>query len=219
MMRYAVVVLAMLALAMPVQAAFDMYLRMDPIQGEATDRDHAGWIDVYAFGIGIQQTGGTGSGGAAGTAELTEFYLRGPLSKASPKLFEAVVLGRHFDQAILDIVANVAGNPRVLADWTMDNVLVTSYKTSASVTDERLTDYYTLVFERVVYGYNEWEGDRLKGRVEAEWDLRVPPRSSVTVEGTVDNFQFLTGTLTPEPATLALLGLGAAGLAARRRRT
>jgi type VI secretion system Hcp family effector len=131
MIRYAVVVLAMLALAMPVQAAFDMYLRMDPIQGEATDRDHQGWIDVYAFGIGIQQTGGTGSGGASGSVQLTELYLKGPLSKASPKLFEGVVMGRHFDQAVLDIVANVAGTPRLLADWTMDNVLVTSYKTTS----------------------------------------------------------------------------------------
>jgi type VI secretion system secreted protein Hcp len=218
MIRYAVVVLAMLALAMPVQAAFDMYLRMDPIQGGATDRDHQGWIDVYAFGIGIQQTGGTGSGGASGSVQLTELYLKGPLSKASPKLFEGVVMGRHFDQAVLDIVANVAGTPRLLADWTMDNVLVTSYKTSASVTDDLLTDYYTLVFDRVVYGYNEWEGDRLKGRVEAEWDLRGSPKAQVTVTGTVEDFQFLTGTLTPEPATLALLALGGLGVLVHSRR-
>ena len=57
--------------------AFNAFLKADGIDGESTDSNHKGWIEVleYQHGVSQQTVGSTSSGGGrgAGRADFKEF--------------------------------------------------------------------------------------------------------------------------------------------------
>jgi len=42
--------------------AFDTYLKIDTVDGEATQANHAGWIEIYSFSWGASNPTTIGSG-------------------------------------------------------------------------------------------------------------------------------------------------------------
>ena len=70
----------------------DYFLKFDGIDGESTDTDHKGEIEVLSWSWGLSQTGitSTGSGLSAGKVSFQDFHFVASNSKASPKLYEKI---------------------------------------------------------------------------------------------------------------------------------
>jgi type VI secretion system secreted protein Hcp len=91
------------------------FLRVDStdgaIDGEATAKGHEQWIDVLGFdGDAVAPvTSGSGGGGGAGKVDLKPIVITKPIDKSTPKLFEALVTGRHLPAVQIDFV-RAAGN-------------------------------------------------------------------------------------------------------------
>jgi type VI secretion system secreted protein Hcp len=78
------------------------FLRIDGIDGESTDPDHPGEIDVASWSWGV--TGSAGSptgGGGAGKPDFAVFQVVAQISRASPLLVRSAATGRHHKTAVL----------------------------------------------------------------------------------------------------------------------
>jgi type VI secretion system secreted protein Hcp len=83
--------------------ATDYFLDIDGIKGEATDKTHAGKIQLLSFGWGASNTGSfaTNSGGGAGKATFSDFSFAMNINKASPELMLSCATGKHIAKAQL----------------------------------------------------------------------------------------------------------------------
>jgi len=207
MIKVIVTVLGAAVLAVPAEAAFDMFLKIEGVPGESTDAGHAGWIDLLSFSIGVTQ--------AVETLEVSPLRITKAIDKASPKLFLYAIQEEPITTALME-VAEPGGN--VIADFTLENALVSSFRSGGSVGETLPIEEVSFNFGQVAYGYNEYDalGNRT-GRLLATWDLETGTTSLMTM-GEVPNFQFITESLSPEPATLSLLAMGSLLLLRRRRK-
>jgi type VI secretion system secreted protein Hcp len=95
--------------------AFDAYIQIDGIPGEALDEKHKDWIEVLGYQYGATQaTSATASSSGGASSErvaLSDFTIRKPVDKASAKLFEACCKGTHISKLKLNV--NRAGGDKV----------------------------------------------------------------------------------------------------------
>jgi hypothetical protein len=79
--------------------AFDIFVRIDGIEGESTDDQHPGWIEVFNYKVALKQkkstTASNAGGATAGRADFKPFNFKRPVDKASPKLAIACADGTH----------------------------------------------------------------------------------------------------------------------------
>lgn len=77
--------------------AFDAYIKIDNIPGEALDNDHKDWIEMLSYQFGMTQdistTASSAGGAAAGRAHLGDLQVTKHIDRASPKLFESAASG------------------------------------------------------------------------------------------------------------------------------
>ena len=86
--------------------AVDYYLKLDGIQGEATDQDFKDQINLLSFSWGGSQVSSRypNGGSGAGKVELSDFSIMKHYDKSSPQLFKALVSGTHIETAVLSAV-------------------------------------------------------------------------------------------------------------------
>ncbi len=90
--------------------AFDTYLWIDGIPGEATRQGYEKWIEVESFSWGANNRANvaSGTGGmGAGRADVTSFFVTKLTDASSPILFESCCTGKHLKS--LKVVLNKAG--------------------------------------------------------------------------------------------------------------
>lgn len=133
--------------------AFDAFLKLDGIDGESTDQQHKGEIDVLSWSWGATQAiaTGTGGGSTAGKVSMQDFHFVSRVNKASPKLFESCASGKHIDTATLSVRK---GGDRAF-DYikiTMSNVLVSGYL-PAGAPDDAASEEVSLNFAKIEFEY------------------------------------------------------------------
>jgi type VI protein secretion system component Hcp len=106
------------------------YLQIPGIDGEVTDRDYAGWIDVESvkFGDPGDRGGGGSGGGGTGRINLTDVSLTKKWDKASGELMKATATGKHFPKVTL------AGRARSTSSSSMSSKTVLSPPTPPAST-------------------------------------------------------------------------------------
>jgi type VI secretion system secreted protein Hcp len=132
--------------------AFDVFLKIEGIDGESQDKDHKGEIEVDSFSWGVSNTASSsgGGGGGAGKAVPQDFSFAAPLSKASPNLMLACATGRHLPRATL--TCRKAGFE--FMKIRLDDVLVSSCETGGRAAEEdRPEDTFTLNFVKIDFLY------------------------------------------------------------------
>ncbi len=154
----------------PVQAAaaVDYFLKIDGIDGESTDKDHKGEIDVLSWSWGMSQSD-TNTGDGTIVPDFEELKLTKYVDKSTPKLMEALAGGVPLRQEAHMIVSNATGTDYFMIHMT--NVMVTSISTGGSGGEDRLTENVTLNFAEVKVEYKP-QGSKSSDGVEHTliWD-------------------------------------------------
>ena len=110
----------------------DAYMKIDGIDGESTDEEHAGWIEVLDFDFCIAQkvsrTASTAGGASAERADFSEFTITKMLDKSSPLLAQACAEGRHIKSVVFELWR--AGKAKYMA-YRLANCLISAVSTYA----------------------------------------------------------------------------------------
>ena len=162
-------------------AAVDYFLKIDGVEGESTDEEHKGEIDVESFSWGVVQTAArAGSGGEASRPKFNEFTIKKTTDKASPVFFRNCCAGAHYKTAtFVGEASDFEGGRRQLLKLTFTDVLVSSYQSGGEqdgVVDQVAFDYANSRFETT-------PGATLGIAPDAMGDLVVDPKTGQLVEG------------------------------------
>lgn len=156
--------------------AYDMFLKVGEILGEAQDAKYPGtdgWIDVLAWSWGASNSGSTHvlSGSGTGKANFQDISTTKYVDKSSTDLLKSTANGKHHAEAQL-IVRKAGEKPVDYLTITMNDVLITSYSTGGSGGEDRLTENVTLNFGSVKVKYTEQMTDGSTGdQPEMGWDI------------------------------------------------
>lgn len=105
------------------------FLKLDGIDGESTDRNHRGEVELMSWSWGVTNEsvagGGGGSGSGVGRATPQALLFVHRYDKASPLLARLAVTGRHLRSAVLSARRSGAGQRDFLV-ITMKEVLITA---------------------------------------------------------------------------------------------
>jgi type VI secretion system secreted protein Hcp len=127
--------------------AVDYFLKLDGIEGESVDSNHKNEIQVQSFSWGgsqVTSVAGTGGSGA-GRVTLADIHIMKSLDKASPKLFNSMVTGKHIATGTLSAAkAGGGGKPFLKIDFK--ELFVTGIQASGSS---------EIPSESVSFSYNE----------------------------------------------------------------
>jgi type VI secretion system secreted protein Hcp len=154
-------------------AAVDMFIKIDTIDGESTDKTHGKEIDVLSWSWGASQSGSMamGGGGGAGKVSMQDFTFTKSLDKSSPKLFEALATGKHLKEAKLVLRGSSSMEYLVI---TFSDVLISSYSTGGSSGEDRPTESISLNFAQIKMSYVEQDASgRAGAATEFGWDLKA----------------------------------------------
>ena len=152
----------------------DFFLDLDGIEGESTDQDFKGKIeiDLFSFGVSNDGTMAKGGGGGTGKANFQNVIIGKSLDKASPKLFKAAATGEHIKKAVISArKASGKGNQYVYLTYTLEEVMVTGYSTTATEGEAIVRESVNLDFTRIKIEYKPQKADGTpEGAIPAGYD-------------------------------------------------
>jgi type VI secretion system secreted protein Hcp len=151
--------------------AVDMFLKIDGIDGESSDANHKGEIEIESFSWGASAPGTAGPGGGrAGRVTMEDFSFTTPVTRASPKLFLACVERRRIKTALLT-VRRSGGHQHDFLKVTMSDVQVSGWEQAAGA--ELPMDQVSLSFGKVQIAHTGQRPDGSPGDiVSAGWDSK-----------------------------------------------
>ena len=130
--------------------AVDMFLKLDPLKGESTDKKHKEEIDVISWSWGIDQTGtfSQGQRRRRRQSDVQISQLHASCGQAPPTdLLSACVTGKHIPNGVL-VVRKAGGKPLEYIKIKMEDILVTSVLNGRGVRTRRSTGDVTLNFAK-----------------------------------------------------------------------
>ena len=154
-----------------------LFIKFDGIDGEAQDKDHKGWSDILSVSWGLHRAGAgaTGATRRRGVVTVEDVLCTKEYDKSSPKLAEAVCLGKVFPKVeIHDTTTYGEGGSRTtFLKWELKNVMVSAHNVSAAGAGDAVpTEQMSLNFEEVKQTYIEFDATgKKKGNVEMTWKV------------------------------------------------
>jgi len=151
----------------------DMFLKIDGIEGESTDSKHKNEIELQSFSWGATQPGSAGHGGGAGVGKVQvhDFSFSKFFDKASPKLFEYCVTGKHTPKVVMTC-RKAGGEQQEYLKVTMSEVIISSIHESGSEGSSLPSEQIALNFSKIEIEYKpQDEKGNLGGVVKSGWDL------------------------------------------------
>lgn len=149
-------------------AAVDMFLKLDGIPGETTDKANVGSVDILAWSEGLSQSGTTHTGGGtgAGKVNVQDIHFTKYLDSTSPVLRQYISSGAIIPRATLT-VRRSGDNPQVFFRIEMKNILISSVSAGGSGGEDRLLENISLNFAEVRWTYIQANG----AEVSAGWNI------------------------------------------------
>lgn len=153
--------LALAGLLLPLHrglAAFDMFLKLDGIEGESADSRHPKEIEVFSFSQGIS-TPPPLPGGGGGKASFSDFNITKLVDKSTPTLYLKCAQGSHIKEALL-VLRQSGASGFEFYKIKLTDVLITSVQTSGSSGgDNRPAESISLNFARIEWTYIPQKAD------------------------------------------------------------
>jgi type VI secretion system secreted protein Hcp len=136
--------------------AVDFFLKLDGINGEATDSNHKNEIGILSWSWGASQVSSVSqtAGSATGKASLADLHIVKNYDAASVPLFKALLAGKHISNGVLTASKSVgedAGKPFLKV--TLTELFVTSVQSSGS--SEVPTESVSLSYATVKVEYSK----------------------------------------------------------------
>ena len=153
----------------------NIFADFDGIDGESDDEDHDKWIDIKSFNFYMNQPtlGVSGMSRRRGDVQFEDITLTKWVDKATPKLMDKLAHGQVIDTVTIEFSRYIADGNKVFYKYELENVMVTSYQSSASIEDYT-EDTLTLNFEEIKVTYTEYDDDGTSmGNVEWEWKVET----------------------------------------------
>ena len=153
--------------------AVDMFMKLDKIAGESSDKAHKGEVDVLAWSWGMSNSGTThqGSGGGSGKVSVQDLSFTKYVDKATPTLMTYCCTGKHLPVANL-VVRKAGGSPLEYIKIKMEDCIVSSISTGGSGGEDRLTENVTLNFAKVHLDYSPQKADGSGDTaIPMSWDI------------------------------------------------
>ena len=148
--------------------AFDAYMEVDGIKGEATDDKHKDWIALTSYSIGVSQptTGaGAGQGGlVSGRANPQQLQVTKLIDKSSPALALACCEGKALKTVKLQVCEH-AGQQHTFAQVNLSDAIVASVKTEGSNghQTERPQETISFAYSKIEWVYTPIGADHKAG--------------------------------------------------------
>lgn len=154
--------------------ATDMYLKLDGIEGEAQDSAHSAEINVLSFDYGATQsaTAHEGSGSASGRADVHDLTVVKHVDKSSPLLFHLCASGQHIAKATLSVRKAGGKKPVDYLVITMEQVMISSFKSGAQGSADRVSETLVLNFATIKIAYTPQKEDgTAMGEIAKGWNI------------------------------------------------
>jgi type VI secretion system secreted protein Hcp len=157
--------------------AFDTFLDLKGVEGEATAHSMEKKIEIYSFSWGASNptTVSSGKDGlSAGKVSVSSFNIMKKTEKSSCTLFAACCMGKHFDTAKVSCrKATGEAGQKAFLEMEFTDVMIESIQWSGSTGgDDTPTESVSLAFAKCKITYMEQDDKGvLKKGGEASWDL------------------------------------------------
>lgn len=157
--------------------AFDTYVELTGIEGEATAKGFEKKIEIFSFSWGASSpvTIGSGTGGiSASRVSISSFNVMKKTEVSSPKLFKACCTGEHLTKMTVSMRKQTGtGGQDVFLIYTFDEVLVESIQWSGSSGgDDTPTESVSFAFGKVTVEYKTQGKDgKLVAGTPVVWDV------------------------------------------------
>lgn len=149
-----------------------VFLKLEDIDGEATDTDHEGEIDIMNWSWGMMQSGAA-AGQAAGRVDVQDLSVAKYMDKSSATLMINCCKGKIIPEGTLTVQR--AGEDKVLAlQIVMKDILISAYQPSGSgqFGDEIPVENLVLSFKEFAFKYTPQLADGSADSViEQGWDI------------------------------------------------
>ena len=156
-------------------AAVDMFLKVETIAGESTDKDHKDWIDLLSWnwmGVTNIPSSGAGGGAAKSVAKFFDVVVVKEADKSSPKLFLAVARGDNIGKATVDITQSFESGQKSLINYDLSEVFISQYLISGGSSGSLPVEQISMNFDKVKMTYNQLDKTgKSQGGTTVTWDL------------------------------------------------
>jgi type VI secretion system secreted protein Hcp len=156
--------------------AFDAFLKIDGVNGEATRKGFEKQMEILSFSWGASNPstiGAGGGGGGGGKVSVSSFNIMKKSDAASPILFQACCKGDHFPSAIVTLNKAAGSAALDFIKYEFDEVYVDSVQWSGSSGgDDTPMESVSFSFGKVSITYTPQNKDGSKGSpAVGAWDL------------------------------------------------
>jgi type VI secretion system secreted protein Hcp len=154
-------------------ASFQVFLKIDGIEGDSTDPMHLNEIRAISFKMGVLNSA-TFETGYNGKPKFTDLTVFKPIDSASPQLFLAAALGTHIKNATL-VVRRSGPIPFEFYKIVLSDVVISGLNDAVSATaqDSSLVEPVTLNFTRIDWTFIPQNPDGSAGQpIHHFFDLR-----------------------------------------------
>ena len=141
---------------------YEMFLKLDTIEGDSTDQRHKAEIIVDSFAWGETRSMG------AAKPTMDGLIATFPVGKASPRIFLYTAGGLKVSRAVLSV--RRTGSSSDMLRWILTDVKIVSYKTVGNIHGDGVTDQITLVPGKIEIELEPSDGTPT---VKAGWDQRT----------------------------------------------
>ena len=144
--------------------AVDMFLKIDGVEGEASDHKHGKEIDVLSWSWGMTQSASmaSGTGGGSGKTDVQDVSITKLIDSSTPALMQHCCSGKHFEKALLT-VRKAGQHPVEYMKLEMHHVIISSLTGGAGKGDDRVTEHITLNFAKFKMTYTPQKDDGSPG--------------------------------------------------------
>ena len=153
--------------------SIDCHLKISGVDGEATQKDHKGEIELMAWNWGLRNEALT-SGGGSGKGKATPGFLtiNKRMDKASPTLAKHCVSGKHFPEAVLTAAKSGEGQKDFLK-ITLKEVLIVDVNIQGASGAE-IMESVSMSYGDIEIGYKPQDDKGgLGGEVKFGWNVKT----------------------------------------------